>query len=232
MGLNGVMPRFPISLITAIIVCCTRSTAPGAEPSAAVAGQPGAEMAEAASRWLATLDETQRVKAALPFDGDARENWHFVPMERAGLPLDQMKAHQQALAMGLLSSALSNRGFLKATAIMSLEQVLAEIEKNPDHRNPGQVLLRNLRQARRPRGMGVAGRGAPSFDQSDTQGRPGAGGGSAVSRRKSGRGAGPARAVRSECWPTRRNLPAGWSRRWPPQDIRKWFSAIACRPIS
>ncbi|MCF7731923.1 MAG: DUF3500 domain-containing protein [Akkermansiaceae bacterium] len=135
------MLKFPISLITVTLVCFIRSTAPGAEPSAAGAGHPGGDMAEAAVRLLASLDATQRVKAALTFDGDERENWHFVPMERAGLPLAQMQPYQQALAMGLLSSALGNRGFLKATAIMSLEQVLAEIEKNPDGRNPAKYFF-------------------------------------------------------------------------------------------
>lgn len=135
------MPNVSISLFTALIVCAIRSAATGAEPSPTGAGHPGTEMAEAAARLLASLDEAQRVKAALRFDGGERENWHFVPKERAGLPLNQMRSHQQALAMGLLSSALSNRGFLKATAIMSLEQVLAEIERNPDRRNPAKYFF-------------------------------------------------------------------------------------------
>jgi hypothetical protein len=40
-----------------------------------------------------------------------------------------MQPEQRMLAMGLLNSGLSHRGFLKATTIMSLEQILRDLEQ-------------------------------------------------------------------------------------------------------
>ncbi len=130
------MRKLPHPLTLSLALCFITSVAADPNPSPPVPDPAATDMAEAATRFLASLDDAQTKQAALPFDGPERENWHFVPMERAGLPLDQMKPHQQPLAMGLLATALSHRGFLKATTIMSLEQVLADIEKAPDKRNP------------------------------------------------------------------------------------------------
>jgi hypothetical protein len=86
------------------------------------------EMAEAAKAFLAALPEEKRAKATFEFGNDERLNWHFIPKERKGLPLKEMEPHQQALAHALLSSGLSHRGYFKASTIMSLEQILKEME--------------------------------------------------------------------------------------------------------
>jgi hypothetical protein len=93
-------------------------------------------METAAKGFLGLLDDAQRAKATFPFDADARENFRFTPQQRSGLALGEMTAPQRAAAMGLLSAALSDKGRLKATQIMSLETVLAEIEKRPEVRDP------------------------------------------------------------------------------------------------
>ena len=62
-------------------------------------------------------------KTALRFD------WHFVPRPRKGLPLKEMSGEQKALAHALLASGLSQSGYMKAETIISLEQILASIEK-------------------------------------------------------------------------------------------------------
>lgn len=102
----------------------------------AQAHSPAEAMAEAATRFLKSLDDQQRQVAQFTFDDAERTNWNFVPMERKGLPLKKMKPNQQALAMGLLDSALSHRGFTKAVNIMALEQVLHEMENNSPTRDP------------------------------------------------------------------------------------------------
>jgi hypothetical protein len=98
-------------------------------------------MVPAAEKFLATLDPAQKSRAALPFAGEERENFHYIPRERAGLPLKEMTAPQRETAMALLDSALSESGKLKATQIMTLEGILAEIEKNPTYRDPGKYCL-------------------------------------------------------------------------------------------
>jgi hypothetical protein len=87
------------------------------------------EMAAAANTLLATLTTEQGAKAAYPLADNERFNWHFVPRERKGLPFKEMTAEQKHLAHALLSTALSHRGYLKASTIMSLEPVLREIEQ-------------------------------------------------------------------------------------------------------
>ena len=89
----------------------------------------GSRMAVAADRFMDSLSQAQAAKAAFPFDSPERLNWHFIPRARKGLPIKEMSSEQRALAFGLLESGLSGAGFLKATTIMSLEQILKEIEK-------------------------------------------------------------------------------------------------------
>ncbi|MDF1823132.1 MAG: DUF3500 domain-containing protein [Verrucomicrobiales bacterium] len=95
------------------------------------------EMADAASLWLSTLSEEQKALATFEVTDEERENWHFIPKPfegkgmRGGLPLKEMRPDQRHLAYGLLCSGLSHRGFLTAVQIMSLEQVLWELENDP-----------------------------------------------------------------------------------------------------
>src|SRR5207247_5167297 len=61
----------------------------------------------------------------------------FVPLERKGLQLREMSPYQKHLATALVSSGLSQSGFIKAVTIMSLEDVLRGMEKdNGEKRNP------------------------------------------------------------------------------------------------
>lgn len=95
------------------------------------------QMKEAATVFLASLDDSQRKTASFPFKDDERENWHFVPMNnRKGLRFDALKPHQQHLAFGLLGTGLSQKGLLTATQIMTLEQILRERGGDPEVRNP------------------------------------------------------------------------------------------------
>jgi hypothetical protein len=94
----------------------------------ALVDQTGTHMADAAGRFVAALDKDQAAKATYPFDSPERVNWHFIPRERKGLPIKEMTSAQRALAFGLIQSGVAGPGYLKATTIMSLEQVLKELE--------------------------------------------------------------------------------------------------------
>jgi len=94
-------------------------------------------MAETAKRFLASLTSEQNQQATFAFEADERMNWHFIPKERKGLPLKDMTPPQKHLASALLNAGLSQRGYIKATTIMSLEDVLRMLEKdNGVRRNP------------------------------------------------------------------------------------------------
>lgn len=97
-------------------------------PAALRADTPAQEMAQAAGAFLASLTPAQKEQAVFEFKNDERLNWHFIPKERKGLPLKEMTPTQRHLAQALLSTALSQRGLMKAATIMSLEQILFDLE--------------------------------------------------------------------------------------------------------
>ena len=91
--------------------------------------QTGSRMAVAADRFLDSLSKSQAEKAVFAFDSPERLNWHFIPRDRLGIPIKELTPEQRALAFGLISTGTGGGGYLKATTIMSLEQVLQEIEQ-------------------------------------------------------------------------------------------------------
>jgi hypothetical protein len=97
---------------------------------------PGAAMADAAVKFVASLTPEQKKRALYGWEDQTRYDFHFVPMERSGVPLKMLSPEQRALAHALLKTGLSQAGYLKVTQIIELENVLAEIEKNPVKRDP------------------------------------------------------------------------------------------------
>ncbi len=94
-------------------------------------------LSHSAKHFLASLNSEQAAKARFQFNDEERFNWHFIPRDRKGLAISEMSPHQKHLASALLSSALSQRGYIKATSIMSLEDVLRIMEKDSgERRNP------------------------------------------------------------------------------------------------
>ncbi len=87
-----------------------------------------AAMSAAANKFLSVLTPDQKAKAIFGFNDDQRFDWHFIPRERKGLPLKEMNEAQRKAALELLKTGLSQRGYLKAATIMTLENVLREIE--------------------------------------------------------------------------------------------------------
>lgn len=100
-------------------------------PAARAAGtaEAAAEMTLAAQRFLQSLDAEQRERAVFPRDAAERLDWHYIPRERLGIPFKDLRPEQAPLGHALLATALSHRGFLQATTIMSLEAILKEMEQ-------------------------------------------------------------------------------------------------------
>ena len=96
------------------------------------AGEVEEQMAAAAHRFLNSLDADQRDAATFDWADPDRYDWHFIPKDRPGLALMDMRQDQQQLAFALLSVPMSQQGYLKSLTIMSLEDVLHEMENfNP-----------------------------------------------------------------------------------------------------
>ena len=92
-----------------------------------------ASMASAATSFLTSLSPEQRQKATFAFESDERLHWHFIPSEafpRKGLTLKEMTEPQRERVRGLLKAGLSQRGYLTASQIMDLENLLGQIEQS------------------------------------------------------------------------------------------------------
>ncbi|MDR3698397.1 MAG: DUF3500 domain-containing protein [Candidatus Sulfopaludibacter sp.] len=86
-------------------------------------------MTGAARAYLNSLSPELRARTSFPMDPEERTNWHFVPLDRKGVALREMTSAQKHLAEALLSAGLSQQGIIKAHTIMSLDQVLKDMEK-------------------------------------------------------------------------------------------------------
>ncbi len=103
-------------------------------------------MSETAGNFLKSLTPEQLAKAKFPFEGEERYFWHYIPSDdipkrfgrpRNGVPIRDMTPAQRHLAQALLSAGLSQRGHVKVSSIMSLEDVLRVLEKDSgERRNP------------------------------------------------------------------------------------------------
>ncbi len=97
--------------------------------TAAWAATPAEEMSGAARALIASLDDAQKARLKFEVKDPERMNWNIIPRDRKGLCWKDLSAAQRHLATALLASGLSQRGFVKATTIMSMEQILLEIEQ-------------------------------------------------------------------------------------------------------
>ncbi len=86
---------------------------------------------------LKSLKPGQVEQVKFEFADSFRKDWQFVPMDRRGLAFDEMDTHQRLLAMAILQTALSHRGFSQSVQVMALEQVLHELENQNSIRDPG-----------------------------------------------------------------------------------------------
>jgi hypothetical protein len=96
---------------------------------------PARRIADAATRFLADLGESQRKQALIAFDAPNRLDWHYIPRSRQGLPLSAMSSTQAASARALFASVLNERGLQALDNVRLVEGVLREQQgsfRDPD----------------------------------------------------------------------------------------------------
>ena len=74
-----------------------------------------------------SFDAMQKLKGGLQFDDTARMKWNNLPVglrARAGVSIGNMTDDQRRLIHRILSVSLSSQGYLKATSIMHLDDLL------------------------------------------------------------------------------------------------------------
>ena len=94
-------------------------------------------MADAANRFLESLNRMQMMGTVFPMDAEERTNWHYFPETgfadeygyvRNGITFKDMDPKQKHLAYGLLSTGLGRAGFVKTMNVMALEDIVRAIE--------------------------------------------------------------------------------------------------------
>lgn len=83
-------------------------------------------IADAANRFLVSLDDAQRQKAMIAFESGNRLDWHYIPRSRSGLALGEMRADQADAARALFATVLNQRGLDLLDGVRLLEGVLRE----------------------------------------------------------------------------------------------------------
>lgn len=85
------------------------------------------EIKQASAAFINSLDNDQKKIGLLSFRDSAREKWNNLPVgmrPRAGLSIGKMTHDQRKLLHRILSVSLSSQGYLKATSIMHLDNLL------------------------------------------------------------------------------------------------------------
>src|SRR5437660_1029711 len=100
-------------------------------------GKATGEIAAAAEKFLATLDDAQRGKVVFDFKDEAqRKRWSNFPtsfVKRGGLRMGDLTQPQRDAAMAVVAAALSPQGYEKALQIVEGDEVL----KKTDRGGPG-----------------------------------------------------------------------------------------------
>src|SRR5262250_1347545 len=97
-----------------------------------------AAMAAAAVTWVNALPPNVQRRAVFGMADKERQNWHYVPRRREGVPFKEMPAFARAAAHELMKASLSGMGYGKAVNIFRLEEVLRRLEtfglmRDPDN---------------------------------------------------------------------------------------------------
>jgi hypothetical protein len=85
------------------------------------------EIARSCDSFIHSLSALQRRSALLNFGDTARLKWNNLPVglrARAGISVGNMSEQQRMLFHRILSNSLSSQGYLKATSIMHLDNLL------------------------------------------------------------------------------------------------------------
>jgi len=85
------------------------------------------EIKQASQTFINSLNADQKKEALLTFADTSRLKWNNLPVgmrARAGISIGKMNDAQRALLHRILSASLSSQGYLKATSIMHLDNLL------------------------------------------------------------------------------------------------------------
>lgn len=92
------------------------------------------DLAGKANAFIATLNDTEKVKALYPFDTAERYRFMYIPLDdRKGICMNEMTAVQREAVYALLKTSVAEETVKKIKGIQLLDNVLKEME----HQKPG-----------------------------------------------------------------------------------------------
>src|SRR5579863_8841606 len=122
--IKKIVPAFALALVAALLGVKTFAQRGDAS------GKATGEIADAAKKFLATLDDAQRGKVVFDFKDQAqRKRWSNLPspmFRRAGLRMGDLTQPQSDAAMAVLAAALSPQGYQKVREIVSADEMLKQ----------------------------------------------------------------------------------------------------------
>lgn len=86
------------------------------------------DLSGTANAFLNQLSADVKSQIQFKLDDEERFNWHYVPRFRNGVSFHDLTQPQMDAALNLLKASLSVQGYKKATDVMTLENVLREVE--------------------------------------------------------------------------------------------------------
>src|SRR5689334_16155577 len=96
------------------------------------------EVKQTAINFINSLDPLQKRSALLPFGDTARIKWNNLPVgirARAGISIGNLNDAQRILLHRILSASLSSQGYLKATSIMHMDNLILAYYDSVFHQN-------------------------------------------------------------------------------------------------
>jgi hypothetical protein len=119
-----------LSLLAAALVGCSLLLAPSAMAEEAGTAETAIRLRTNAVEFLGSLSAEQRKQAVFPANDPERRDWSNLPHTfhpRKGINFGELSPAQRIKAHHLIQAGLSSQGYLKASGIMQLDEVLLHL---------------------------------------------------------------------------------------------------------
>jgi hypothetical protein len=131
--MNHIQRILALALCGAIAILAPHLQAHEPQPASAV------RLLTTASAFLSSLSPEQRQKAVFPLDDPERKDWSNLPHTlhpRKGVSLGELSPQQRVKAHHLIQAGLSSQGYLKASGIMQLDEILLHLAGQANSQQP------------------------------------------------------------------------------------------------
>jgi hypothetical protein len=128
-----------LSLLAAALVGCSLLLAPSAMAEEAGTAETAIRLRTNAVEFLGSLSAEQRKQAVFPANDPERRDWSNLPHTfhpRKGINFGELSPAQRIKAHHLIQAGLSSQGYLKASGIMQLDEVLLHLSGQDKQEKP------------------------------------------------------------------------------------------------